>query len=73
MVVLLRTLANLPEPSRGYDMLPYSTDTRPTDDLARIKYYRNQMEHDYKNGKINSTSFKTVWEDITGVRKYCII
>lgn len=68
MVALLRTLTNLPEPPGGYDKLPCCTDIRPTDDLARIKYYRNKLEHDYINGKINSLSLKTVWEDISGVR-----
>lgn len=72
MVVLLRNLTNLLPPAGGYDQLPVSSDTEPTDDLARIKHYRNQLAH-FKDGKIKSAFLITAWEDIIGVRRYFFI
>lgn len=69
MVTLLRNLTKLPPPTSGYDDLPLSTDTIPTADLARIKYYRNELAH-INDAKIKSAFFTTAWEDITGVRTY---
>ncbi|XP_076075707.1 E3 ubiquitin-protein ligase DZIP3-like [Mytilus galloprovincialis] len=68
MVVLLRNLTNLPPPTGGYDKLPFSSDTTPTADLARIKHYRNSLAH-FENGKIKSSVFVTAWEDISGAVK----
>lgn len=69
MVALLRNMADLPEPTTGYDQLPSSTDKTPMADVARIKHYRNQLAH-LKDGKIQSELFSTAWEDINGV-KHC--
>ncbi|XP_076088574.1 E3 ubiquitin-protein ligase DZIP3-like isoform X2 [Mytilus galloprovincialis] len=65
MVALLRNMADLPEPTTGYDQLPSSTDKTPMADVARIKHYRNQLAH-LKDGKIQSELFSTAWEDING-------
>lgn len=72
MVALIRNLTNLPPPAGGYDHLPSKTDITATDDLARIKYYRNKLAH-FKDGKIESQFFIVAWEDIRGVRIYCSI
>ncbi|CAG2252271.1 unnamed protein product [Mytilus edulis] len=45
MITLLRNLANLSEPQKGYEQLPSPTETTPASDLARIKYYRNKLAH----------------------------
>ncbi|XP_052083265.1 ankyrin-1-like isoform X2 [Mytilus californianus] len=65
MIILLRNLANFPEPAGGYDKLPLKTETTPIADLARIKHYRNHIAH-FKNGKMNSAFFTIAWEDISG-------
>lgn len=70
MVALIRNLTNLPQPAGGYDHLPSPTDITATDDLARIKYYRNKLAH-IKDVKIISPFFLIAWEDIKGVIMYC--
>lgn len=67
MITLLRNLAKLAPPTGGYDHLPLSTDITPTADLARIKYYRNELAHN-KTAKIKLAFFTTAWEDISEVR-----
>lgn len=67
MITLLRNLTKLAPPARGYDYLPMSTDTTLTGDLARVKYYRNEVAHN-KTAKINTAFFTTAWDDIAGVR-----
>ncbi|CAG2227896.1 unnamed protein product [Mytilus edulis] len=64
MITLLRNLAKLTPPTCGYDHLPLSTDTTPTADLARIKYYRNELAHN-KTAKIKSEFFATAWDNIS--------
>ncbi|CAG2201282.1 unnamed protein product [Mytilus edulis] len=65
MTALIRNLANLPPPTGGYDNLPLSTDTNTTADLARIKYYRNELAH-INDAKVTTSFFTAAWEDISG-------
>ncbi|XP_063409055.1 uncharacterized protein LOC134692528 [Mytilus trossulus] len=65
MVALIRNVTNLPQPAGGYDNLPSPTGITATDDLARIKYYRNKLAH-IKDMKITSPFFLIAWEDIKG-------
>lgn len=67
MVLLIRNLTSLQPPANGYDQLPSKNDVTSTDDLARIKYYRNKIAH-LKDGKIKSAFFIDAWDDICGVR-----
>ncbi|XP_071148629.1 uncharacterized protein [Mytilus edulis] len=64
IITLLRNLAELTYPVKGYDHLPGSTETSPASDLARIKYYRNYIAH-MEICKIDNTFFSTSWEDIS--------
>ncbi|VDI01654.1 Hypothetical predicted protein [Mytilus galloprovincialis] len=43
MICLLRNLTSIRSPINGYDSLPLPGETTPGSDLARIKYYRNQL------------------------------
>ncbi|CAC5379507.1 unnamed protein product [Mytilus coruscus] len=61
MITLLTNLTKL----NSYEKFPIATDTTPSADLARIKYYRNNIAHN--NGKIDSSYFSTAWEDIMEV------
>lgn len=60
MVCLLRNFGNFPHPRLGFDTLPPSGDIRPSDDLARIKYCRNQLVHS-ENGRLSPTDFQNLW------------
>lgn len=66
MITLLRNLTTVSPPARGFDDLPYVTETTPGADLARIKHYRNYMAHQ-GHGKIDTPFFNTAWNDITSV------
>ncbi|XP_052089965.1 uncharacterized protein LOC127726586 [Mytilus californianus] len=61
MITLLTNLTQL----NHCDKLPLVTDTTPSADLARIKYYRNHISHN-KDGTISSLFFSTSWNDVIG-------
>ena len=60
MACLLRNFGNFPHPRLGFDTLPPSGDTRPSDDIVRIKYCRNQLVHS-ENGRLSPIDFKSLW------------
>ncbi|CAC5378634.1 unnamed protein product [Mytilus coruscus] len=64
IITLLRNLTDLTPPHGGFDHLPSDNETTPTSDLARIKYYRNDLAH-RDEGKVDSTTFTTAWDNIT--------
>lgn len=66
MITLLRNLTDIAPPSTGFDCLPNTTETTPSADLARIKYFRNHLSH-LDDGKINSTDFNTIWDNLSEV------
>lgn len=53
-------------PAGGYDRLPKYTETTLGADLARIKFYRNQLAH-LDDAKIDHESFIADWNDVTSV------
>lgn len=66
MTTLLRNLASLTPPLNGFDNLPHAMEITTTADLARIKYYMNNLAH-LDDGRIDTTFFNTAWNDITSV------
>lgn len=62
MITLLTNLTTL----NHYDKLPVETDTTPSADLSRIKYYRNHISHNTE-GKIDDSFFSTAWISIVEV------
>ena len=64
---LLRTICNLIPPVLGWDALPAPTDHSLSDDLARIKYYRNSIYgHVNQNMEITDDAFPLLWREISG-------
>ena len=64
---LLRTICNLTPPVSGWDALPAPTDHSLSDDLARIKYYRNSIYgHVNQNMEITDDAFPLLWREISG-------
>ena len=52
---------NVPTPPSGFDKLPInSSDVSIGDDMARIKYYRNDAVHN-KTGKMTNQDFQNNW------------
>ena len=64
---LLRTICNLTPPTKGWDAQPACTDHSLTDDLARIRYYRNSVYGHVNQGmEITDNEFLTLWQEISG-------
>ncbi|VDI62932.1 Hypothetical predicted protein [Mytilus galloprovincialis] len=64
MICLIRNLTSINPPINGFDILPLPGEITPGSDLARIKYYRNNLAH-YDSNTMDITYFNTAWRDIS--------
>ncbi|XP_063405734.1 uncharacterized protein LOC134689698 [Mytilus trossulus] len=64
MICLIRNLTSINHPINGFDDLPLPWELNPGSDLARIKYYRNELAH-HDSNTIHITYFNTAWRDIS--------
>ena len=62
---LLRTICNLTPPATGWDSLPSSTDHTLEADLARVKYYRNEVYGHSSTMDISDAEFEDLWREIS--------
>ena len=62
---LLRTICNLTEPPTGWDNLPSNTDNSLEADLARIKFYRNNVYGHNSTMEIADSEFSNLWREIS--------
>ena len=62
---LLRTICSLTPPPTGWDHLPSNTDQSPEADLARVKYYRNEVYGHSKTMEITDADFVNLWREIS--------
>ena len=62
---LLRTICNLTPPFTGWDGLPNSTDHNLEADLARVKYYRNEVYGHSKTMEVSEAEFVDLWKEIS--------
>ncbi|XP_073237496.1 uncharacterized protein [Porites lutea] len=62
---LLRTICNLTTPPTGWDSLPNDFDHSLEADLARIKYYRNEVYGHSNNLEIPDEQFLDLWGKIS--------
>ncbi|XP_056015100.1 uncharacterized protein LOC125677879 [Ostrea edulis] len=67
MYKLLRNYgANLPPPTKGWGKKPDIGEKRPTDDVERIRFYRNEVEHKTRTTSVmEKDDFKLKWEDLS--------
>lgn len=63
---LLQVIIGFEEPDGGWDELPKESDHKISDELVRIKYYRNKICHACYNQEISDESFFELWEFIKG-------
>jgi len=61
---LLRAICNLAPPATGWDNLPNSTDLSLEADLARIKYYRNEVYGHSQTMELTDAEFDYLWREI---------
>ncbi|KAL9964233.1 hypothetical protein ACROYT_G027845 [Oculina patagonica] len=64
LTVLLRNICGLSPPVAGWDSLPAPADTSITDDIARVKYYRNTVYGHVSQASVDDLSFNTYWPEI---------
>jgi hypothetical protein len=66
LICLLRNIAEPPiiKPVTGFDKLPQSHDTSEGADLARMKYYRNDIAHSADAGTSND-DFNNAWDNLS--------
>lgn len=63
---LLRTICYLsPPPHTGWNNLPVTTDLSLAADLARIKYYRNEVYGHSRTMEITDAQFVCLWREIS--------
>ena len=62
---LLRTICNLTPPATGWDRLASSTDHTLEADLARVKYYRNEVYGHRSTMEISDPEFVDLWREIS--------
>ena len=66
LFVLLRNICGLAPPATGWNNLPLVTDTSLEANLARIKYYRNQVYGHVSSTELSKAEFEHYWKKISG-------
>ena len=66
LFVLLRNICCLTAPAAGWDALPPAADVSREANLARIKYYRNQVYGHVTSTEVSKADFEQYWNDISG-------
>ena len=64
LLVLLRNICGLAPPATGWDNLPPAPDVTPEADIARVKYYRNQVYGHASQASVDDATFSACWKDI---------
>ena len=67
LYILFRNICGLSPPSTtgSWDKYPPSTDLSSEADLARIKYYRNEVYGHIKSTEVSDADFNDYWNDIS--------
>lgn len=64
LIKLLRNICNLGIPSNEWDRLPNDADLSLEDDLARIKYHRNETLAHTVDMNLSDCNFNKYWQEI---------
>jgi WD40 repeat protein len=65
LTVLLRNICGLTRPASGWDALPPDSDTSVAANIARIKFYRNQVHAHITTTEIADNVFENLWLKIS--------
>ncbi|CAB3985849.1 Hypothetical predicted protein [Paramuricea clavata] len=65
LTVLLRNICGLTRPASGWDALPPDSDTSVAANIARIKFYRNQVHAHITTTEIAGNEFENLWLKIS--------
>ena len=65
LMLLLRNICGFTPPATGWNNLPPVTDTSTEANLARVKYYRNNVYAHASQASTDDASFNSCWQDIS--------
>ena len=65
LMLLLRNICGLTPPATGWDNLPPATDTSFEANIARVRYYRNQVYGHASQASVDDSTFHSYWQDIS--------
>ena len=65
LMVLLRNICGLTPPATGWDNLPPATDMSVEANIARVKFYRNNVYGHASQASVDDPTFNTYWLDIS--------
>ena len=66
LFVLLRNICGLTAPATGWHALPPAADVSREANLARVKFYRNQVYGHVTGTGVSKSDFEQYWGDISG-------
>ena len=62
--LLIREISNLPPPVTGWHKLPAKNDASIQANIARIKYFRNELSHSHSTA-VTESEFEDKWDEIS--------
>lgn len=65
LVLLVRNICSLSPPTTGWDSLPLVADTSIEANIARVKYYRNNVYGHANQASVDDITFDSYWKDIS--------
>ena len=66
LFLLLRNICGLTAPATGWDALPPAADISLEANLARVKFYRNEIYGHVTGTGVSKADFEQYWSDISG-------
>lgn len=64
LYTLIRNLCSLPSPTQGWGKEPNSTDTQISDDIERLRLFRNNYYAHAESARISECLFKDIWRNL---------
>lgn len=69
LYTLIRNLCSLPSPAQGWGKEPKATDTQISDDIERLRLFRNNFYAHAESAEISESIFKGIWRDLRSAIK----
>lgn len=64
LYTLIRNLCSLPRPAQGWGNEPKTTDTQISDDIERLRLFRNNYYAHAESAVISNAKFEDVWKNL---------
>lgn len=64
LYTLIRNLCSLPCPAQGWGREPKATDTQISDDIERLRLFRNNYHAHAKSAEISENEFNNIWSNL---------